>query len=146
MMDTAIMLCDHAEAVNGKLFLNGGGINVFRVSPQPPHSISTALGVVIHVPWTATNQAHHLTVDLIDEDGQPVAPWVPDGAPPRPAVKVDSQFNVGRPVRVQAGAPQSVPLAINFQLALRSLGGYAFVVSIDDTEVKRLSFRLEAKS
>lgn len=145
-MDTAIMLCDHAEAINGKLFINGGGINVFRVGSGPPHTISTALGVVIHVPWAATNQAHRLAVDLVDEDGSEVAPWVPDGAPPRPPVKVESQFNVGRPAQLRAGAAQPVPLAINFQLGLASLGGYVFVVSIDDVEVKRLPFRVERKA
>lgn len=144
-MDTAIMLCDHAEAINGKLFVNGGGINVFRVSSGPPYTLSTALAVVIHVPWSATNHAHRLTVDLIDEDGQEVVPWVPEGAAPRPPVKVDSQFNVGRPVQLQAGAAQSFPLAINFQLGLTRLGGYEFVVSIDDVEVKRLAFRVERK-
>lgn len=144
-MDTAIMLCDHAEAVNGKLFINGGGINVFRVSSGPPHTISTALAVVIHVPWAATNRAHQLTVALLDEDGSEVAPWVPDGASPRPPVRVESQFNVGRPAQLRAGAAQSVPLAINFQLGLRSLGGYVFVVSIDGDEVKRLPFRVQLK-
>lgn len=145
-MDTAIMLCDHAEAVKGKLFINGGGIDVFRVGSGPPHPISTALAVVIHVPWAATNRAHRLTVALVDEDGSEVVPWVPSEAPPRPPVRVESQFNVGRPAQLQAGAAQPVALAMNFQLGLTSLGGYVFVVSIDDDEVKRLPFRVERKN
>lgn len=139
------MLCDHAEALNGKLFMNGGGINVFRVARKPPHNITTALASVIHVPWMATNHAHKLSIELIDEDGHEVIPWAPDGAPTPPPVKVETQFNVGRPAQLQSGDVQSFPLAINFQLGLRRLGGYSFVVSIDDAEVRRLPFRLTIK-
>ncbi len=145
-METDVLLCDHAEAVNGKLFINGAGINVFWVAAKPPHSIRATIAMVIHVPYTATNQPHVVTVDLVDEDGNPVVPWAPEGAQQRPAVRLQANFNVGRPAKLSPGEEQTFPLALGFQVPFADLGRYAFRVAIDDEHARSLPFRLDVRS
>ena len=47
-------------AVNGKLYLNGGGWNVLRL-PELPHEWSFHIGLGIDVAWHETNDPHELT-------------------------------------------------------------------------------------
>lgn len=141
---SSALLCDHAEAAEGKLFINGAGINVLWVQPQPPHTVSFSVGAIVHVPYTATNQAHVITVTVFDEDGQPVVPWVPDGAPDSPPpVKIEGQFNVGRPPMLPVGESQTLPFAFNLQgVPLPGLGMFSVTIDLDGTEMRRLPFRL----
>jgi hypothetical protein len=137
------LLCDHAEASEGKLFINGGAVNLLFVQPQPPHVITIFVAMVVHVPYTATNQPHTVSVKLVDEDGSPVSPWVPDGVPPAPGVEMMTQFNVGRPPLLPPGETQTVPLAFGLQgLPLSSTGSYEFVIEIDGNPEKRLPARV----
>jgi len=138
------MLCDHAEAAESKLFINGGAINLLWVAPQPPHVVTFAVAAVVQVPYNATNQAHTITVRLLDEDGNPVVPWVPEGVPDQPApIQIEVTFNVGRPPVLTPGEAQALPFAFNLQgLPLSRLGLYSAVVELDGAEVRRLPFRL----
>jgi hypothetical protein len=45
-----VLLSDHSEAVNGKLYLIGGGWNVLRL-PELPHEWSFHIGLGIDVAW-----------------------------------------------------------------------------------------------
>jgi hypothetical protein len=145
-MDTDVMLCDHAEAINGKLFINGAAINMFSVGAQVPYVISPHVAAVVHVPYTATNQSHAVTITLIDEDGQPVAAWAPEGAPPQAPVRLEANFSVGRPPQLHPGESQTVPLAMGFQVPLAELGRYEFRIEVDGSEVRRLPFKVEVRS
>ena len=142
-MEINALLCDHAEAAEGKLFINGGAVNLLYVQPQPPHVISIFVAAVVHVPYTATNQPHTVTVRLVDEDENAVSPWVPDGAPAPGSVEMITSFNVGRPAILPPGESQTVPLAFGLQgLPLSRLGSYTFVIEIDGSAEKRLSARV----
>lgn len=141
-MDVDAILCDHAEAAEGKLFINGGGIAASLVQPQPPHTINLAVGLVIHVPYTETNKVHTLSIRLSDEDGQPVRPWSPEGVE-QPPIQAVLPFNVGRPPQLVHGDTQPVPLGMNFLgMPLANLGQYAFIIEVDDEEARRLPFRV----
>ena len=63
-----IMLTDYSEAVNGKLYLAGGGWNVLRL-PEFPHEWSFHIGLGIDVAWHETNSPHELSVTIQDPDG-----------------------------------------------------------------------------
>src|SRR3954463_13719016 len=110
-MEIDALVCDHAEVADGKLFINGAGITVSWVAPQAPHDIGVSLAAVIHVPYTDTNEAHTLSVELVDEDHNVVAPWVPPGVEAPGPVRVDTSFNVGRPPGLPVGETQLVPVA-----------------------------------
>lgn len=146
-MEIDALLCDHAEVADGKLFINGGAINLLYVPPQPPYVISLFVAVIVHVPYTETNQGHVVTVRLLDADGDEVAPWVPPGAGPVGPVQASTSFTVGRPANLQPGESQTMPLAFGLQgLPLANLGSYSFVIEIDGTVEKHLSARLVVDS
>lgn len=80
-MKITAMLCNHAEAQNNLLYVSGAGINRAVVQPgnPGPWAISLAIGILVSVPWTATNQQHTVGVRMVDADGQPVkVPTGPD--------------------------------------------------------------------
>jgi hypothetical protein len=141
-MEIDAILCDHAQAAEGKLFISGGGIDRSFVSPEPPHMIGIGLAALIKVPYTATNQLHHLTLNLVDDDGAPVRPMTPPDMPEAPPLEVSMPFNLGRPPGLQPGEPQLWPVAININLPLPRLANYFFVLSVDGTELKRLGLRV----
>lgn len=143
-MEVDAFLCDYVQAADSKLFVNGAGIMRSWVSPQPPHMITVGLAAVVQVPYTETNKAHTLRVALLDEDGHPAVPFVPEGAPEPGPVEAAVSFNLGRPPALSHGEAQPYTLAANFTIGLRQLGGYTFEISIDGTREKALSLRVAA--
>jgi hypothetical protein len=136
------MLCDYCQAAENKLFVNGGCINRVWAAAEPPHMVKLGLAAVITVPYTATNQAHKITITLVTEDGKPVIPYVPEGMPIPDPIEVSAAFNVGRPPTIVPGEAQPWPLAANFEIGLQEVGGYKFVIAIDGSPVKDLPLRV----
>lgn len=119
-----MMLCDSAQASNGKLFVLGGGLSVIGPKPQ-----LLALAIHVSVPWDRANIAHEWRVDLIDEDGRPARIG-------ERAISVNGRFEAGRPAGLRPGTPLGVSLAINLSaVPLRRGVGYSFVLYINgDTQ------------
>ena len=131
-MDVDAILCDHAQTADGKLFISGGGLMRYWVDPQPPYMVALGIGAVAQVPYTATGQAHIFTVALFDEDGHPVVPFGAEDTAEVGGVEASVPFELGRPPGLSHGEAQPYCLAVNFTIALRELGGYAFEIKIDD--------------
>ena len=93
-MEATLLLCDHAEAVGGKLYINGGGWNVLL---RPGVPVNVSLAILIEVPWDEANTQHRLRAYLLTEDGAAVG-----GAFGEP-LQVDGEFEVGRPPGVKPG-------------------------------------------
>src|SRR5579871_2172270 len=96
-------LCDGIEAVGGKLYSLGIGWNSISAPAFPARHPRIGIGVLIHVPYTATNLMHEFLVHIQSEDGEviPLGEAVP-GSDPRTVeggrvVRLGGQFNVGRP-------------------------------------------------
>lgn len=104
-MRVKLLLCDAAQAVNGKLYILGAGWNLAGPDPGP-----SALALQIDVPWDQANRRHHITLALLTDDGQPVKGPTPDGDKP---VQIDADFEVGRPPGHKPGTPLSVVFAVN---------------------------------
>ena len=98
-MDVTLLLCDFAEAVNGKLYVMGGGWNILFAPGQP---VTMSVAAVIAVPWDRTNQSHQLTLELLTNDGQAVEI---DGQ----TVAVTGEFELGRPPGIKPGSSQNAP-------------------------------------
>lgn len=104
-MKLTMLLCDAAEAVNGKLYVLGAGWN--SVGPEPSPS---AIALQIDVPWDEANRRHQLKLVLLTDDGRPVTVSTPLGDQ---AVEMGADFEVGRPAGHRVGAPLSVVLAVS---------------------------------
>ncbi|MEB3984250.1 hypothetical protein OQ968_23680 [Mycobacterium sp. 663a-19] len=142
-MELTAILCNHAEAQNNLLYVAGGGIDraIIPAGRSEPYTVSVGLGIIIEVPWTATNQEHAVDVRLEDADGHPVE--VETGSDEHEPFRTQFRFNVGRPRHLEPGETQSVAFAINIPvLRLEKLGTYVFTISVDDTVLRRLHYRL----
>jgi hypothetical protein len=124
-MKVTIMLADSAQAVNGKLYILGGGWSITGPDPTP-----MAIVIKIEVPWTNANTPHELRLALFDEDERPVVVPTPTG---EHAFEIHSRFEVGRPPGLKPETPLDVPMAINIgPLPLRPNSRYVWRCFIDD--------------
>ena len=134
-MKLTMLLADSAQAVNGKLYILGGGWTLIGPDPNP-----MAVAMLIDVPWDQTNRPHTWKLSLQDEDGQPVKLPTPIGDQ---VVELTAEFEVGRPPGVKPGTPLPVPLAVNIgPLPLPPGRGYVWVCWIngDTNDDWRLPF------
>jgi len=129
------MLADAAQAVDNKLYVLGGGWSITGPAPVP-----SAIALHLKVPWDQSNVQHHLRLELVDSDGGPV--MVPGEAGEEP-LRIESDFEVGRPPGLAAGTPIDVSLAINMApLPLEPARRYEWRLTINEEsdENWRLAF------
>lgn len=105
-MKITVLTADYAQADDrGKLHAIGLAWNTVS-SPLPPHGV----GIVFEVDWHEGETTHLFSLDLVDEDGRPVA-LGSDGVA---LVHLESQFEVGRPAGAIRGTPLTQVFAVNF--------------------------------
>lgn len=134
-MKVTMLLADHAQAVQGKLYIIGGGWSITGPGPTP-----SAIAIKIDVPWDETNRNHSLKLELFDADMHPVQVPTPVGEAP---VVLKGNFEVGRPAGITAGTPIDVSLAFNMgPLPLPPGNRYIWKLSINDKsdELWQLAF------
>ena len=130
----SLMLANHVEAVNGLLYISGGGwTDHHRVVPpggNPPVS-HFGIGLSLRIPWNETNQPHRLTIRIEDEDASTVV------------ASVDSQFNAGRPPTLKTSSDQHATLGFTVDTVFPHAGGYRIVARIgEEGDVKSWTFRV----
>lgn len=127
----ALILANYAEAVNGLLYISGGGwTDHWRTSTNGQTPISNlGIGVSLLVPWGETNRKHKIIIRIESEDGGPEL------------ARVDGEFEVGRPPGIPVGVDQRSVLAINANIQFPSQGGYRIVAECRDTS-RSVSFRV----
>jgi hypothetical protein len=120
------MLADHAQVVEGKFFINGGGWSI-----TGPQHVPFAVVADIKVPWHGIGTNHKLRLELLDADGQPVDVEMPDGSE-QPLV-VEGDFQVAPTPEIKAGMELTFPFAVNFapQPAIRPGSMYEWRLHID---------------
>ena len=131
-MDTTILLCDYAEAVNGKLYIMGGG---WTICPPGPRQMAIALRVM--VPWNDANTKHALSLFLQDENGNTLEL----GDPPKKVMQ-EGSFEVGRPPGVPAGSEIDFTVVFGFLgLPLEPAKSYRWQLEINGEPAGHASFR-----
>ena len=131
-MKSLMMLADYAEAINGKLYIQGGGWSQIRRSPMD--TISFGIAVKMLVGWNEANRKHHVAIALKDEDG---VVFKPNGEDP---FLVESELEVGRPPGLRAGTDIDAPMAINVGALPIEPGRYILELSIADTVIDSVTF------
>jgi hypothetical protein len=124
-MKVTMMLADHAEVAEGKLFINGGGWTVTGPGPIP-----FGIALFIEVPWDRANTKHKFKLELLDSDGEPVTVETPEGEQP---IVGEGEFEVGRMPGIKPGTPLPFPFALNFAPPppIPPGGQYVWQLSID---------------
>ncbi|MEX2080032.1 MAG: hypothetical protein WEC33_00305 [Dehalococcoidia bacterium] len=125
------LIADHAEITGGKLYLMGGGWDLYRVA-EFPAQVRLAVALGVRIGWEETNAARAVTVSIDHEDGERVA-------------NVDGHVTVGRPPHLAAGASQLAQVAVNFQLEVKLPGGYVVRVRAGEADAavsQALPFRV----
>jgi len=127
-----VTLSNHAEAINGLLYLQGAGWTDITTGTGPDEQLSSVhigIGISILIGWNETNTSFPLEFAMLHEDGgQPIL----DG---------QGQIESGRPPGIPAGGDLRSVLAINADVAFPRTGGYQFRVTLADV-TKSVSFRV----
>jgi hypothetical protein len=109
-----VINADHAEAINGKLYLQGAGLTdhfqPLADGGQPGIS-HMGIAVSILIAWNETNRRFPLTLVLAHEDGQELT-------------RVNAQIEAGRPPGVPPGSDFRSVLAISAEIQFPRPGGY----------------------
>lgn len=124
-----MMLADHSEAVNGKLYTNGGGWNVLRF-PELPHDWGFHIALGIDVGWDETNRRHSLNLTIQDPDGVELNEGF------------SAEFETGRPPGMPAGQEQRLVMSIGTTATFTTAGPHAAVVQLNGEEMGRARFYL----
>lgn len=129
-----MLLADHAQVADGKMFISGAGWTYCAPGPVP-----CAVAMLFHVPWQRTNEKIPFSLRLVDEDGHPVVQAGPEGQQP---VGVSGQLEAGRPAGMPPGTELNVPIAFNVVVALPPARRFTWILEADGhTEDSwRLSF------
>jgi hypothetical protein len=115
-----VILADAAQVMGGKLYLLGGGWNLYHAQSYPVAApFAVAIGVL--VPWSETNRKHRFDFVIRASEGMELG-------------RGGGEFEIGREVGIRAGMAQRVTLAINGQLGLQAPGTYEIVVTIPGDE------------
>ena len=123
------LLSDYSEAVNGKLYMTGGGWNVLRL-PELPHEWSFHIGLGIDVAWHETNDPHELVVNVQDPDGVELGEGL------------TANFETGRPPGLPPGQEQRLVMSIAATATFATPGPHAAVVIVNGEELGRARFYL----
>lgn len=142
-MEIDAFLADSVETVNGKIYALGAGWNVITTAALPAIHSRLGLGILIRVPYTATNQTHRLEISLMDSDGVQIPLADDPNNAGKKLMRFGTEFNVGRPPNLAPGEEQMLPMSMNIdRLRLPKAEKYNFVIEIDGAEVKRLPLRV----
>ena len=122
-----LILADAVQAVNGKLYMLGGGWTTLHAATIPTtHPLGIALG--FRVPWQETNQVHRLEIRMVDADGAAIIQ------------PMQAQLEMGRPPGLRAGADQTAVMAVNAAVQLGKEGRYEVQVAVEGQIVRAVAF------
>ena len=126
-----VVVADHAEAVNGKLYLHGAGwTDVQQANGQDgrPGVVHVGMAVSILVGWNETNRRFPLELTVAHEDGDEL-------------VRINAQVEAGRPPGITPGSDLRSVLAINAEVQFPRPGAYRLRGQLADDE-RSVTFRV----
>lgn len=118
-----MILCDNAQAYDGKLSILGGGWTMTGPGPSP-----MGIGALIEFPPDGALVPHRFRLRLRNTAGETVVD--PNGN----AIQVEGQFDFALP-GTPPGSPIALPLAVNLPpLQLEAATRYVWELVVDDDE------------
>lgn len=129
-----VTVADHAEAINGKLYLHGGGWSDV-VQPAglegQPGIVHFAIAASIIVGWNETNRRFPFVITIVHEDGDEIA-------------KIVAQLEAGRPPGITIGTDFRNILAVQANIAFPKTGRYDVRAELDG-QTRQVTFRVLAQ-
>ena len=128
-----LLLAEHAEAINNKHYIMGGGL--FRIAgPEfPLVQPSLSVAAAIDIPYEDTVEQHSIAIDIVDGDERSVLPQ-----------PFSTKFETGRPPGMRHGDSQVAMMVINFaNVQFSSEGRYWVKLEIDGSEMVREPLTLQ---
>ncbi len=122
-----LLLSDHSESVNGKVYAMGAGWNQLRF-PELPHEFGFSIALGLDVPWGETNRQHTMTLHIEDPDGE------------RLGDEFSLDFEAGRPPGSVVGQDQRIVLSLAARTTFAVAGPHAVVVKVEGEEIDRARF------
>jgi hypothetical protein len=126
-----MMAADGAQAVNGKLYILGGGFD-HLLMPTQPFTHKFDLAILVDVPWTWANEPFQLVVEQLNADGEPCG------------YRAEAQMETGRPPGMRRGTSFSVPIALPVVANFETPGRYVLRGAINGEERARVSIEAVA--
>lgn len=125
------MLADSAQVQGGKLFVLGGGFDTISARTFPVVHRNLTVALVAEVDPDERHRDLEIMISLIDEDGNALG------------VEAKGKMRVGAPPNLPPGSSSIVPIVSPFHnVRFEEPKGYAFVVSYEDEELARITFRV----
>lgn len=130
---TAALLADAARVEGGKLYVHGGGWDVIQAAEFPTTHPTMSLAWVLRVEYDEALDDIPITVELLDEDNEPVGP------------RIDGIISAGHAPRQRRGTATFVPQTLTVNMVtFKRPGGYHFRITSEDRELGSVPFRLVA--
>lgn len=126
----ALILCDWAEVLSGKLYIMGAGFSRLLAGQATP----SALAILWNIPWERSNIPQNIELSLMTEDG---APFTDDNSEP---IKVAGRVEVGRPPGVKPGTSLPAPIALRLPPINFPPGGYRWELLVNGSLEAAVSF------
>jgi hypothetical protein len=118
MKQEFLLLAESAEAVNGKMYMLGGGVERHLAQSFPTQlRADVAMGMLVE--WGETNQLHVMNLQIVDVDEKPV-------------VQVEGQIEAGRPPGAKQGQDMRLMLAIRGPFPIERPGQYKVKLTLDN--------------
>lgn len=141
-------VADSVVVAENKLYAQGAGWDSIFSAKFPLRHPRIGIAVFLRIPWSATNRMHSFSIKIDDQDGNtiPLGDAPPgQGIPTGKIRELRGQFNVGRPPLLSPGDSQVVPIAVNLDgLEFSGPNSYSVVISVDETEMRRLPIRVRS--
>src|SRR6266536_1547279 len=94
----SFVAADHAEAINGKLYLMGGGFDTIG-APNLPFLVRFSIAAILKVPCSDTNRRFPLSATLATADGEELD-W-----------RMEGELEAGRAPGLRAGGDVTIVIA-----------------------------------
>lgn len=122
-----LILTDHSEALNSKIYVMGGGWNMLRLA-ELPHEWSFGIAFGLDVSWDETNRRHTIALQIEDPDGEVL------GDP------FTMEFETGRPPGILPGQDQRMVMSLVTRTMFNTTGPHAVVVRLGEEQLGRSRF------
>ncbi len=126
-----VTVANHAEAINGLLYLQGAGLTDITQQNGPdgqPGILHVGIAVSIVIGWNEANRRYPLRLSVVHEDGSAL-------------LNVEGQVEAGRPPGLPAGSDLRSVLAVSAEIQFPRSGGYVLKAELDGG-IRSVAFRV----